>query len=93
MITTTISQRTIVHPYRVETGYGVTTTRRVVTMETVKHVEYDMPGRRGMIHYSYNVLESVSWYQHKDYPTGVQGAIQFGSSSQGIGDTIPEWAM
>jgi hypothetical protein len=94
MISTIITQRVIVGPYRTETGYGVTTTRRVVKMETVKHVEYDMPGRKGTtIHYSYNTLDTVCWYQDKGYAGDVKGSIQFGASSQGIGDTIPEWAQ
>lgn len=94
METTIISSRVIVGPYRTETGYGVTTERRVVTMETVMHVEYDMPGRKGTtIHYSYNTLDKVSWYQDKGYAGDVKGAIQFGSSSQGIGNTIPDWAQ
>lgn len=94
MISTIITQRVIVYPYRTETGYGVTTTRRVVKMETVKRVEYDMPGRNGSnVHHAYNVIESVSWYQEKGYATGHIGAIQFGSSSQGIGDTLPDWAQ
>lgn len=92
MISTIISSRVIVGQYRKE--IGSTEMRRVVTMQTVKHVEYDMPGRKGTtIHYSYNTLDSVSWYQNQDGPVDVKGAIQFGSSSQGIGDTLPEWAQ
>ena len=93
MNSTIIASRVIVGEYRTETGYGVTTTRRVVTMETVKHVAYDMPGRKGTIHYSYNTLERVSWYQDKGYAGDVHGAIQFGHTSQGLADTIPDWAM
>lgn len=92
MISTIISQRVIVGDYYKE--INATTARRVVRQETVKHVEYDMPGRKGsVIHYSYNVVESVSWYQEKGYATDYIGAIQFGSSSQGIGNDIPEWAQ
>lgn len=92
MISTIISQRVIVGNYYREMNSSED--RRVVRMETVKHVEYDMPGRKGsVIHYSYNTLDTVSWYQTSGYATDVKGAIQFGSSSQGIGDTLPEWAQ
>ena len=92
MISTIITQRVIVGQYRKETLSD--DVRRVVRQETVKHVEYDMPGRKGStIHYSYNVIQSVSWYQYEGYPTDVKGSIQFGHSSQGIGDTLPDWAQ
>jgi hypothetical protein len=92
MKSTIISSRVIVGNWYKE--LNSTDTRRVVKMETVKHIEYDMPGRKGsVIHYSYNTLDTISWYQNECSPVDYIGAIQFGSSSQGIGDTLPEWAM
>jgi hypothetical protein len=84
MITTIIAERTIVGNWYTETGYGVTSTRRVVTRETVKNLQYGK--------YNYNVIESTSWYQNEGSPVGMVGAIHCGSYQQGIENNVPDWA-
>jgi hypothetical protein len=92
MLTTIIAERTVVGSWYTETGYGVTSTRRVVTRETVKNLQYDEMTRTGVKHYNYNVIETVSWYQNEGYPCDMVGSIQFGRWQQGIENNLPDWA-
>jgi hypothetical protein len=84
MITTIIAERTVVGSWYTETGYGVTSVRRVVTRETVKNIQYGT--------YNYNVIDSTSWYQNEGCPCDVVGSIHCGSYQQGIENNLPDWA-
>ena len=105
MVQTIIATRITVSEPITETGYGVTTIRRVATKETIKRLQYSQDAyktyrnEKGKLvselyqkEYDYMVIEKISWYQNLDgFPADNKGAIQFGDSQSGITE-LPEWA-
>ena len=85
MKSTIIAERTIVGEWFTEQG-GMFT-YRIVTKETVKHVEYDQKSHKGVIHHSYNVLHRVSY---REMENGNRSA-NYGEYEGGI-EKLPEWA-